>query len=77
MRAAQTAGTQVQVRNLVDGTLDDLDFRDRVIKMAIGEFACLATPTSSRHFCANAQCMMDCRVPAALNKRPPTDVTGA
>ena len=50
MRAVQTAGTQVQVRNLVDGTLDDLDFRDRVIKMAIGKIACLATPTSSRHF---------------------------
>ena len=55
MRAVQTAGTQVQVRNLVDGTLDDLDFRDRVIKMALGEFVCQATLKISRHLCADAQ----------------------
>ena len=77
MRAVQTAGTQVQVRNMVDGTLDDLDFRDRVIKMAIGESLCPATLRISGHFCADAQCTMGCRVPAALNKRPPTDATGS
>ena len=47
IRAVQTAGTQVQVCNLVDGTLDDLDFRDRVIKMAIGESGCRATSKKS------------------------------
>ena len=72
MRAVQTAGTQVQVRNLVDDTLDDLDFRDRVIKMAIGEFVCLATLSISRRFCADAWCMMGCHVSQLLSTKVPS-----